>query len=305
MKDDKHDIISQKQISHLHLGAYDFIILYAELLNEETIEFRNSHLAHEIYYVLDGELTIRLEDAQIDMNSGDMLFIAPNVMHQVIHSPYGKSEYFAFVFEFKPVKRTYHLMGANVIECNEIVRLLDHVASDGYACVRGNQDAKNLLYDIQAELKNKALGWSMITNMAYFRFLVNAVRTLPITSCIESEESENLNLAIEASKYIHNHYAENITLQSAADHLHISSRHVNRVFKKMFGTTFAKTLRQLRFRYAKQYLSTTDYPVEMITGMVGLNSVQSLRKLFTQYEGITITEFKKSLPPDRRETTVI
>jgi hypothetical protein len=37
MKDGTHEIISKKQISHLHLGAYDFIMLYAELLNEETI----------------------------------------------------------------------------------------------------------------------------------------------------------------------------------------------------------------------------------------------------------------------------
>jgi AraC-like DNA-binding protein/mannose-6-phosphate isomerase-like protein (cupin superfamily) len=298
MKDGPHDIISQKQVTHIPLGAYDFVIQYAEQLNEETIEFRNSHSAHEIYYILSGELTIDLEETKINMSRGDMLFIAPDVTHHVRHGPYVKTEYFALLFEFRPVKRSHHLVNSGVIECDEIARVLDGVESKGYFYVREHWEAEKLLDDIHAELRNRALGWSTVVNMAYFRFFVQAARKLSKTSGVEGEKNENLNLAIEASKYMHSHYAENITLQSVADYLHISSRHVNRVFRKTFGATFANTLRQLRFRYAKQYLSATDYSAEMITGMVGLNSVQSLRKLFIQYEGTTITQFKKSLRTD-------
>jgi AraC-like DNA-binding protein len=302
MKDDRHDIISQKQITRLPLGAYDFIIIYAEQLDEETIEFRNSHSSHEIYYLLSGELTIDVDGTPVDMHDGDMLFIAPDVTHHVLHSPYKQSEYLAFLFDFKPAKRTYRLTNANILECEEIVRTLELVVGKGHFHVRGHHEAKRLIDDIHMEMGNKALGYSMIINMDYFRFFIHALRKLSMSSSVEDEKPGDLNLGIEASKYLHDNYSESISLQSVADYLHISSRHVNRVFKKMFGTTFAKTLRQLRFRHAKQYLSTTDYSVEMITGMVGLNSVQSLRKLFMQYEGITITQFKKSLVSQTDET---
>jgi AraC-like DNA-binding protein len=300
MKDNEADNISQKQITHIPLGAYDFIIQYAEQLNSKTIEFKNSHPAHEIYYVREGELTIDLDETQINMSKGDMLFIAPNITHHVLHSPYKEPEYFAFMFELRPVKRSYRQMtGATASECDEINRILDYAVGNKYSYIQGCWDEELLLDEIHGEIKNKALGWTTITNMAYFRFFLQAVRRLSGASFVESEKQGNLNLAIEASKYMHSNYAENITLQGVAEYLHISSRHVNRVFKRMFGTTFARTLRQMRFRYAKQYLSTTDYSVEMIAGMVGLNSVQSLRKLFMQYEGVTITQFKKTLtaPP--------
>ena len=66
------------------------------------------------------------------------------------------------------------------------------------------------------------------------------------------EPQENLNLGLEASEYIHNNYYREITLQSVADYLNISPRHVNRVFYGMFGTTFSKALTLLRFSYAKK-----------------------------------------------------
>ena len=44
------------------------------------------------------------------------------------------------------------------------------------------------------------------------------------------DPQENLNLGLEASEYIHNNYYREITLQSVADYLNISPRHVNRVF---------------------------------------------------------------------------
>ena len=66
------------------------------------------------------------------------------------------------------------------------------------------------------------------------------------------DPQENLNLGLEASEYIHNNYYREITLQSVADYLNISPRHVNRVFYGMFGTTFSKALTLLRFSYAKK-----------------------------------------------------
>ncbi|MFR2659832.1 MAG: hypothetical protein ACLS9N_09940 [[Clostridium] leptum] len=66
------------------------------------------------------------------------------------------------------------------------------------------------------------------------------------------EPQENLNLGLEASEYIHNNYYREITLQSVADYLNISPRHVNRFFYGMFGTTFSKALTLLRFSYAKK-----------------------------------------------------
>ncbi|MDR1816480.1 MAG: hypothetical protein LBR00_07430, partial [Clostridiales Family XIII bacterium] len=60
---DQNQSISQRQITRLPLGTYDFIIHYAEALDETTAEFRHSHPYMELFYIQSGELTIRYDDS--------------------------------------------------------------------------------------------------------------------------------------------------------------------------------------------------------------------------------------------------
>ncbi|MCL2111952.1 MAG: AraC family transcriptional regulator [Clostridiales bacterium] len=285
--------ISQCQVARLPLGTYEFVIHYAEMLDENTAEFRHSHPQMELFYAHSGGLAILFDDEEVLINAGDLLIVPPSIRHHVQNIPGEKKTYFVLIFDFKPVKSHASRQFSDIHEIQEIDALLKTLPQDRYTFCPAAWDAHALFDQIYAEHSKKQLGWTGFTNMLYYGFFLHAMRHIVSISEPHKTTHEATNLAIEASKYIHSHYHENISLETLARHLHISRRHANRIFNKMFNTTFGKTLRLLRLTYAKRLLSTTEFSVEDIAEQVGLSSAQSLRKLFKQSEGITISQYRK------------
>ncbi len=110
---------------------------------------------------------------------------------------------------------------------------------------------------------------------------------------VQHKELSNVNIAIEITKYMHNHYNQDITLDDAAKALFISTRQAQRIFKQFFNSSFTKMMNYYRMNYAKNYLMTTDYSVEKIAELVGLSSPQLLYNLFRTYEAQSIGEYRK------------
>lgn len=93
-------------------------------------------------------------------------------------------------------------------------------------------------------------------------------------------------------RYIHSHYQEELSIEKVAEALNVSSRHINRSYSAMFGTTFIKNANLLRIAYAKDYLCTTDDSIEEIAEKVGFASTRTFYKLFQQYEGISASQYR-------------
>jgi len=280
------------QVTRLSLGAYDFVVHYVEMLNEGTVEFRHSHSYMELFYLRSGEMTIHFEGEKVVMQSGDLMFVPARTPHHVQNIPGEKKSYFVMIFEFKPNKGQHPRQSAEFHEIHEIDILLSKLPRDTYTVCRAGWNAGAVLDQLFLEISEKQFGWLMFSNMLYYGFFLHAIRRI-ISIDEESIETDNtLNLAIEATKYIHAHYAEDISLETLAAHLYISPRHANRIFRKMFNTTYGRTLRALRLTYAKTLIATTDLSIDDVAEQVGLSSSQALRKLFKQSEGITISQYR-------------
>jgi len=292
MTDQAGQIIKHLQVAHLPLGVYDFVIHYAEMHDENTVEFRHSHSCMELFYIRSGDMIITFENEEVSLKCGDILLVPAHMPHHVQNIHGEKKRYFVMIFEFKPNKSQHAKPSSDFREIQEIEILLSNLPKDRFTFFRAEWDAGFLLDQIYKETSERQFGWAMFANMLYYGFFLHAIRQ--VVSC-ESESprvDDSLNLAIESTKYIHAHYPEDISLETLSSHLHISPRHANRIFRKMFNTTFGKTLRSLRLTYAKTLLATTDLSAEEIAERVGLSSAQALRKLFKQSEGITISQYR-------------
>ncbi|MDR3304872.1 MAG: AraC family transcriptional regulator [Clostridiales Family XIII bacterium] len=292
--------IYQKQITRLPLGTYDFVIQYAEMLNETTAEFRHSHPYMELFYIQNGDLTIRYDDEEVCLTTGDLMIVSEDTPHHVLNIPGEKKDYFILIFELKPVKSNLTRNAADFREAHEMEAILKKIRKDKYTYVSAGWDAGDILEQISTETYEKRFGWTMYANMLYYGFFIRALRYIVSEADEPTPSDDSLNLAIEATKYIHAHYSENISLETLAAYLYISPRHVNRMFKKMFGTTFGKTLRTLRLTYAKNLLSASGHSADDIAERVGFSSAQAMRKIFKEYEGMTISQYKNKIPAPPR-----
>jgi len=294
--ENKNERLYYNHITSLKLRSYEFVLHYAEEMDGTVAEFPHQHPFYEIYYGLEDMTHIFLKEKRqnINLEKHCLLLISKNIQHQVFFEPDRKFKYFVFVFDVFPLT-VKTLKGPDGIkEYSDIKCILEKVASTGYVHTNIQFDGHYILNLIREEQKEKPLAWNTCSCFMYYQFMVKALRHFSKIRTSDKEIAGRLNHGIEASKFIHRHYSEEITIEDIAKHLNISTRHANREYTNIFNTPLIKNLNMIRIEYAKRYLCTTDYSNEKIAELVGFSSVRILYKLFMEYEGIKISQYRKN-----------
>ncbi len=89
----------------------------------------------------------------------------------------------------------------------------------------------------------------------------------------------------DAQDYITNNFHSSFTIDDMAQHLHMSSRNLTRLFKKITGITVGLYLEKLRVDKARLLLSEGN-KVDYVTTLCGLKSTNQLRSLLKKHLGI-------------------
>lgn len=296
MQETQLDIVSQMYRGEVLTPGYKFVVTYAEKLNGDTVEFLHTHLQYEIYFVLENRIISHVEGQNHTLNKGDILFLAPKTKHHTVYEPGVKKDYFVLIFEVVPTPGLERLQPAYRTQYEEIRERLDIVDDRKSFITRGDtNEMLAVLERIRREKTERLIGWNDLLNAYLHHFFIHAARLIEVETSHSSIEKppEKLNLGVDASKFMHGNYHRDISLEDAAEYLKISPRHVNRVFREVFGTTFSKTLSLLRLNYAKKHLSSTDHSIEKISEMVGFRTPRTLFKLFNQYEHTTVADYRR------------
>lgn len=93
--------------------------------------------------------------------------------------------------------------------------------------------------------------------------------------------------------YIERNLARGISLDDAAEHCHISSAYLSRLFKKNTGINFVAYVTERRMSLAKELLTQSDFSVTAIALELSYNDVQYFYKTFKKAFGLSPTEFRK------------
>jgi len=95
------------------------------------------------------------------------------------------------------------------------------------------------------------------------------------------------------TKYIRDHFTEDITLTSVSESLFYSPRQCQRIIQDSLGISFSNYLTDLRLTYAKTLLGSTNYSIEKIAECSGFKNGKSFSRLFQEHEGITPYRYRK------------
>ena len=265
---------------------------YIEMLDASCVEFPHSHTDYEIYYCLEGNLTLMLQEKTHVIPARHFVLLPPGTTHGTIYEPHKEKRYFVMVFQLSKHQTTPSAIDyeAAFFENFEayMQRQLCIIRKDKNRCY-------HLIDKMQQELEAKCYGWEVLLRGHYLEFIVQILRNFipPLTqNQKEGDLSTHINMAIKITKFMHANYSHNIVLQDVANHMYVTPRHINRIFQEYFGQSFRKTLSIYRLNYAKNYLLDTEYSVECIAHLVGFSSPQSLYKLFREKEEMTMSEYR-------------
>ena len=105
--------------------------------------------------------------------------------------------------------------------------------------------------------------------------------SLPAETGIESGNVHFLQII----RYIHRHYADDLSLNTLAEVLHMTPGYVSRLFSRESGTTYRKYLTELRVEKAKELLATTGLSIAEVCDRVGFNDYFHFLKTFKRLTG--------------------
>jgi AraC-like DNA-binding protein len=107
-----------------------------------------------------------------------------------------------------------------------------------------------------------------------------------------------------ARRIIDERFAEPLTVDQLARAAGLSRYHFIRSFRRAFGCTPGRYLRERRLTRARQLLASSDLPVTDVCFAVGFESLGSFCTLFRRSEGETPAAYRARILEARKKATV-
>jgi AraC-like DNA-binding protein len=130
-------------------------------------------------------------------------------------------------------------------------------------------------------------------------FLIRFIKALK-ESCFEHERLDRRTSCIHKTlAYIHDHYTEDITLNSAAEYAEISPNYLSSIFSSEMKMTFWNYITRCRLDKARMMLMNTDGPVSDISFRCGFHTYDGFIKAFKKQYSISPTAYRNKLKTEK------
>ena len=157
---------------------------------------------------------------------------------------------------------------------------------------------KSLLKEsLEKELDNEDYGARILVKNRMVDAMIAMIRQLELEDQGQTVKHWQKSVVSEVVDYLHHHSTERVELQDLADHMAISVKHLNRIFKDATGTTIVNYANNIRLEQAKYYLTTTDLKIKDIAQLLSYYDQYHFGRIFKQATGKSPMEFRR----DKRE----
>ena len=152
-------------------------------------------------------------------------------------------------------------------------RKLDHEVERLYSCT----DLKQILAITQENIKE------------YEEFL-------------ERSMSDSRDEVASVKNYIYQHYAEDLSLETLAEKVYLSSGYLSFIFKKETGMNLNRFIRVVRMEKAKELLCNSNMKVAQVSEQVGIPNVSYFCRSFREYYGSSPESYRKGTGEEDENT---
>lgn len=127
---------------------------------------------------------------------------------------------------------------------------------------------------------------------AYMAAYINTVIPQNCVNCFSGNSGEKYRLEVMgALNYISAHYSEDISIETIASELYISSSHLMHIFKESMGKTINECITEYRMQAAQLMLRNSNYKISEISKRCGYRNEKYFTRVFKRYTGMTPSEY--------------
>ena len=117
---------------------------------------------------------------------------------------------------------------------------------------------------------------------------------MTLMAYLSSESSESNRSVVQyAVLHIRNTPPAELSIQSIADALSISTGHLRRVFHQETGKILGAYLQEVRMEHAARLIRESEMTNEQICEAVGYSRLQYFNTKFREYWGVSLNEYRR------------
>lgn len=275
-----------KSKDYIDSDSYVKITKWTETKNEET----HFHDFMEMVYIISGSGVHTVNDKEVSLKRGDLLFINYNCVHSFVVNGTLKYVNICFNPKLEGRSRSKELAFSMLYhpDFKELCKL---------QCISVSFEGEE-----RKEIEN--LFELMIKEKQYERMLSGNI----IESCVnivlgyltrKFVGAENLEILYyvwdEVKSYIEDNLDKELTLQILSKKFFYNPAYFSRAFKKKFNVTLIEYITKKRMEKAKELIENTIDTLDFIAEKVGYNSTSAFYRAFSRVMGHSVFEYRKNI----------
>ena len=256
------------------------------------------HREIELIFILQGELSLTVNEEKFIGTAGDIFWIAQESLHGMSTGD-GTTRYHALVFPMEFLNfELFDYVQSHYLNplCRKEKRFPTQIPRTG---AHYGQAWRELM--VIAELdEERAPGYQLAVKASLFKFVSLLVQDGLLQADggagkdPSEERMENLKAILT---YIRQHYSENLSLSDISRAFHLSPKYFSRYFRKNLDRSFVEYLNGFRMERAADLLLNTDLPVGEIAMTVGFDNFSYFIRQFKNVHGCTPSRYRKQEEP--------
>ncbi len=233
-----------------------------------------------IFFLLEGEMTVKYLNAKHKMQAEDIILINPGVSYEIENAH--NAMYGIAAYSMNMISAATN--SSNMIfHCNSMTDEL-----------HSYEDLRNILFALTAEFTCESHKTRCYTDSLMLKLLDCLVENYQLNrKNLEANENDNDYRIREIMQYIMANLDKEISLNDLAASMFVSTSTLSRIFKKSTGVYFADYVMQLRIKIAVGYLEYTDQNMTQIALSSGFSNSATFNRAFKKVMGITPSEYRE------------
>ncbi len=277
-------------IRHVSID-YPFHFYYEnmELFDFNCIDW-HWHTELEFVFIESGTITIWVGDQEFALSESDAIFINTKMLHK-FYSPRAASipNFLCMPSFIAPEDSLIYKKYVLPVINSNIPYLIFRESNPANAAILS--DFHKIIQLHKNEENNELLVSSLIQHL--WLSIINSIDFNSIKEKQNTSASSLSRLQI-MMQFIHEHHAEEITLEDIADQAGISKSGALNLFNKYLHLTPVNYLIAYRLKIASLELSGTEKKISTISTECGFNSVDYFCRTFKKHYNMTPGEYRKS-----------
>ena len=260
---------------------------------DESVHF---HIYNEIHLIKSGNVSLIADKTRLNLKSGDVFFLSPNVSH--------------YTEGHNDELSVYSLL-FNIVKVYDKDKIADGFSEFSHynGILKANKGCMVInnpkLIDIFGEIGEcgEAQEKTHIIKILFALFFVEFFRSLGKNKNVKNfqaaedyESTEGVRQKRIIEDFFQNRYDGKVTINDLADELFLSASQTGRIVKKIFGMSFKRVLLKQRIENACMLIDKSDMSFDSVAEKSGYSSYNGFFFAFKKYTGLTPEEYKKKRP---------